>query len=104
MISRLDLPRPAIEGFCRKWRIVRLELFGSVLREDFRPDSDVDLLVTFAPESPWSLMDLVAMEQELGNLLGREVDLIERQCVEQSKNWIRRRAILNTATDYYHAA
>jgi hypothetical protein len=103
MTPRLELPRPEIEDFCRRWKIVRLELFGSVLRDDFRSDSDVDLLVTFTPDCPWSLMDIVAMEQELENLLGRKADLVERQTIEQSKNWIRRREILGTAREYYAA-
>jgi hypothetical protein len=98
-----ELPRAAIEEFCRKWKIVKLELFGSVLREDFRPDSDIDFLVTFAPESGWSLFDLVDMETELTDLVGRKVDLISRRGIENSRNWIRRKDILGTAEVYYAA-
>jgi predicted nucleotidyltransferase len=98
-----ELPRQAIEAFCRKWEIVRMELFGSVLREDFRSESDIDFLVTFAPEAEWSLFDLVVMQGELETLLGRKVDLVERRAVEKSTNWIRRQEILGTAREYYAA-
>ena len=70
---------------------------GSALREDFRPDSDLDLLVRFAREADWSLMDHVAMEEELTGILGRKVDLVSQRAIERSSNWIRRKAILETA-------
>lgn len=98
---RIDVPMEGIELFCRKWKIQRMWLFGSVLREDFGPESDVDVLVEFAPDVRWSLLDLVGAEQELASLFGRPVDLIERQCVEQSSNWIRRRHILGSARTLY---
>ena len=83
-----------IEEFCRKWKITEFSFFGSVLRDDFRPDSDVDVLVDFEPEADWGLFDLVHMETELRDLLGRDVDLVERAAVEQSPNYIRRKHIL----------
>jgi hypothetical protein len=92
-----------IELFCRKWKIIRLEQFGSILRDDFDYASDIDFLVTFDPSAKWSLLDMAAMEQELEALFGRRVDLIERQVIEQSDNWIRRKEILGTAEDYYVA-
>jgi predicted nucleotidyltransferase len=92
-----------IAEFCRRWQIAELALFGSVLRDDFRPDSDVDVLVTFAPTADWSLFDHIAMEEELSNLLGRKVDLVSRRAVERSTNWIRREAILTTAEPLYVA-
>jgi predicted nucleotidyltransferase len=98
---RIDLPMERIELFCRKWKVQRMWLFGSVLREDFGPESDVDVLVEFAPDSRWSLLDLVDAEQELASIIGRPVDLVERQCVEQSANWIRRRHILSNARALY---
>lgn len=101
--SNLQLPTQPIERFCRTWRIVELALFGSVLRGDFRPDSDVDVLVTFAPDAKWSIFDLMKMEEELSALLGRKVDLVERRAVEQSENYIRRRHILSTAEPVYVA-
>jgi uncharacterized protein len=99
----LDLPDEAIAAFCRRWRITELALFGSVLRDDFGPDSDIDVLVTFDPEARWSLFDWVDMNDELEALLGREVDLVGKRSVERSENWIRRREILGTARPYYVA-
>ena len=93
----LQIPRDKIAEFCRRWKISRLELFGSALRADFRPDSDVDFLVSFAPGSGWSLFDLVEMEMELSQLLGRKADLVPRVSIERSHNWIRRKAILESA-------
>jgi hypothetical protein len=80
-----------------------LSFFGSVVREDFRFDSDVDVLVTFAPDADWSLLDHVAMEEELSSVLGRKADLVTRKAVERSGNWIRRKAILESAMPYYVA-
>jgi predicted nucleotidyltransferase len=99
--TAIELPREAIEGFCRRWRITELELFGSILRDDFGPESDVDFLVTFAPDARWTLFDLVDTEEELGRLVGRRVDLVTRRAVEESENWIRRSAILEGAQPYY---
>ncbi len=98
-----DLPTDEIVAFCRKWQVTELTLFGSMLRDDFRPDSDVDLLVTFSPEAPWSLFDLIEMRDELTSMLGREVDLIEKAAIEESANWLRRRAILESARTIYVA-
>lgn len=83
--------------------IIRLDLFGSALRDDFRDDSDIDFLATFAADSHWSLMDLVTMEQELTSIVGRKVDLIERVSIERSHNPLRRKEILSTAKPYYAA-
>ena len=96
-----DLPYNNIVAFCQRWKIVQLELFGSILRNDFGPHSDVDFLVTFATDARWSLLDLVQAEEELSNIVGRPVDLVERGPVEQSHNWIRRRAILDSARSIY---
>ena len=97
----LDIPEKQIADFCRRWHISEFALFGSVLRDDFDPDSDLDILVTFAPGADWSLLDHLRMEQELADLLGRKVDLLSKRAVEQSHNWIRRREILNAAEVVY---
>jgi uncharacterized protein len=76
-------------------------VFGSALRGDCRPDSDLDLLVSFAPEAEWSLLDHVAMAEELSGALGRKVDLVSRRAVERSSNWIRQRAILDSAEPFF---
>ena len=103
MSTHVPIDRDTIADFCRRWKISELALFGSVLRDDFRPDSDVDVLVTFAPEADWSLFDHVDMQEELSGILGRKVDLVSRRAIERSANWIRRRAILSTAEPYYVA-
>ncbi|MEW6750412.1 MAG: nucleotidyltransferase family protein [Candidatus Latescibacterota bacterium] len=103
MSPRVRLPQQAIAAFCRRWSIVELSLFGSVLREDFGPDSDVDVLVRFAPQARHTLFDLVHMQQELGALLGRQVDLVEKTAIERSRNHLRRKAILETAEVAYAA-
>jgi predicted nucleotidyltransferase len=87
----------AIQQFCRRWKIRELALFGSVLRTDFRPDSDVDVLVTFHDDAEWGLLDHMQMQQELATLLHRPIDLVSKRALERSANWVRRGAILNTA-------
>jgi predicted nucleotidyltransferase len=95
------IPQTAVEAYCRQWHITRMSLFGSALREDFRPDSDVDVMVEFSPEAKHSVFDLSAMRRELENLLGRKVDLVERRLVEESPNYTRRREILDSAEVIY---
>lgn len=92
-----------IEAFCQRWRIEEFSFFGSILRDDFRPSSDIDVLVTFSPEADWSLFDHLNMEEELSAIFHREVDLVSRRAIERSTNWIRRRDILGSAEPYYVA-
>jgi predicted nucleotidyltransferase len=87
----IPIEQAKIVDFCRRWQVVEFSLFGSVLREDFRPDSDIDVLVTFAVEARHSLLDLVRMQDELEALLGRKVDLVEQAGL---RNPFRRHAIL----------
>lgn len=103
MTLRIELPQEAIANFCRRWRIRELAIFGSALREDFRPDSDVDVLVTFEPDVRWGFQHQLEMTRELESLFGRKVDLVERQLVEQSKNYIRRKHILSHLERIYVA-
>lgn len=103
MTANIELPREAIADFCRRWKVVELALFGSVLRDDFRPDSDVDVLVKFAPDAGHTLFDLVRMQDELSGILGREVDLVTRDAVETSRNYLRRKLILDSAEVVYAA-
>jgi len=100
---RIDIPHDRLAAFCRAHRIRRLSVFGSALREDFRPDSDVDILVTFEEGARHSLFDLVTMQDELEAILSRAVDLVEREAVEQSENYIRRRHILANEEPVYVA-
>lgn len=99
----IHLPTERIAAFCERWGVAEVALFGSVLRDDFRPDSDVDVLVRFRHEAKPTLFSLVRMEAELAELVGRRVDLVEREAVEQSRNYIRREAILASAK-VIHAA
>jgi predicted nucleotidyltransferase len=101
---KLAFPEDRIAEFCRKWKIVEFALFGSVLRDDFRPDSDVDVLVTFAPGTRVSLFAYPEMQSELGEIFGRPVDLLTRRGVETSPNPYRRKSILDSARVFYAAA
>ncbi len=101
MDERFVSSRTQIADFCRRWRIRELALFGSALRDDFGKDSDLDLLVTFAPDDAWSLLDHIRMQTELSELLGRPVDLVSRRAIERSANPIRKHEILGTARDVY---
>lgn len=103
MGTQIPVDRDEIAAFCRRWKITNLSFFGSVLRDDFRPDSDVDVLVSFAPDAHWSLFDMVHMQQEIQNILGRKVDLVSRRAVEASRNYIRRKAILSSTEVVYGA-
>ena len=96
----IEIPKEKLREFCRKWKVTEFALFGSVTRpEEFRADSDVDVLVTFDRESTWSLFDMVHMHEDLVEIFGRDVDLLTRRSVEQSRNPIRRESILSTAVE-----
>ena len=101
MNPNIPIPMRRVENFCRANGIARLEIFGSALRPDFRPDSDVDLLVTFAPGRIPGSIRLVGMEFELAEIFGRRVDLTTRSSVERSRNPVRRAAILESAETVY---
>lgn len=100
---KIEIPVDKIADFCCRWKVTELALFGSILREGFGSDSDVDVLVSFAADARWSLFDLVRMQEELKGILGREVDLLERVAVEQSENYIRRKSILSNMEVIYAA-
>lgn len=103
MTPRVAVPRQEIAEFCRRWKIDEMALFGSVLRDDFGPDSDVDVLVRFAPDSRPTLLDMSRMKDELEPILGHPVDLVSRRGVEMSRNPLRRKAILESAEVVYGA-
>ena len=98
--SKFRIPRKKISEFCLRWRVVEFALFGSALRADFRPDSDVDVLVTFSKEAQISLFDLVQMKLDLEKIFHRPVDIIEKDALE---NPFRKREILRTAQVIYAA-
>lgn len=100
---KVSIPRKKLAEFCRRWKISELALFGSVLRDDFHPGSDIDLLVSFSPRAKISLFDLVRMQNELKEIFGRDVDLVERRAIEKSENYIRRKSILSNTKVIYAA-
>jgi len=95
---QLPIPKKEIAAFCKRWKVTELSLFGSVLRSDFRPDSDVDVLVTFSEEAQISLFDLMQMKLDLEEIFQRPVDVIEKDALE---NPFRKREILKTAQVIY---
>jgi len=98
MSARLPLDRDRIAAFCRKWKVKELSLFGSVLTDEFRPDSDVDLLVVFEQDAAWDVWDVLHAQDELTQLLGRDVDLVEKRAL---KNPFRRHHILSNREVVY---
>ena len=96
-------PTDEIEALCRRWKIARLELFGSAVRDDFRPDSDIDLLVTYEPDDPWGLFDFMDMREEISEIVGRKVELVEREAVKENPNRFIRKAILESARVVYES-
>ena len=103
MTARIAIPTEGIAAFCERWQVTELALFGSVLRDDFGPDSDIDVLVSFEDSARHTLFDMVRMEEELKALFGREVDLVSRRGIERSSNQLRREAVLDTAEAIYAA-
>jgi predicted nucleotidyltransferase len=100
MTPQLPIPDARIQDFCRRHHVRSLALFGSVLREDFGPDSDVDVLVDFEPDAPISLLEIVDMQDELEALLERSVDLVD---LKGLRNPFRRHEILRTRQIIYAA-
>jgi len=100
MPSKIDIPREKIEDFCRRWKIKEMAIFGSALREDFGPESDLDLLVTFSEEARWTLFDWAEMIEELKKMTGRDIDLVDRESI---RNPFRRRSILARMEAIYGA-
>lgn len=92
-----------IENFCNRWQVAEFALFGSVLRNDFRSDSDVDVMVQFLPDSHPTLFDLVEMEDELRQVFNRDIDLVTRKGIASSRNYLRREAILNSVLIIYES-
>ena len=96
----IDISEERLSELCQKWKVKELSLFGSVLRDDFGPGSDIDVLVTFKPDAPWSLWDMMEMKEELEVLFGRTIDLVEKEAL---RNPWRKREILNTYKVVYAA-
>ena len=95
--AKIRIPKTKIAQFCKRWNVSEFALFGSVLRPDFRPESDVDILISFLPDAHVTLFDMARMQEELQTIFKREVDLISKRGVENSRNYLRRKNILNSA-------
>jgi hypothetical protein len=100
MNPQIQLDRESLAEFCRKWRIRELSLFGSALRDDFGPESDLDFLVSFEPGAGWDLWDLVVLREDLVSIVNREVDIVVKEAL---RNPYRRKEIL-THREVIHAA
>ncbi|MGK7952577.1 MAG: nucleotidyltransferase family protein [Xenococcaceae cyanobacterium] len=100
-MKNINLKLEKIEQFCQQWQIKELALFGSVLREDFNPQSDIDVLVSFAEDAKITFFDLDTIEQQLSKLFDRPVDVVTKRAIEQSHNWIRKKNILDNARIIY---
>jgi len=100
MNKHIVLPKEQIVDFCRKWKIKELAIFGSALGDDFKPESDIDVLVVFDDSAEWSLFDYMHAEEELKKLIGRKVDLVEKKAI---RNPFRRHHILNHSEVIYAA-
>lgn len=98
--DRLGITPEQLAEFCQHWQIVELALFGSILRDDFNPNSDVDILVTFQPNHSWGL-EFIQMREQLSTLFNRPVDLMTRNSIVNSHNVLRRQNILNSAEVIY---
>ena len=99
----IDLNSEALRLFCGKWKIRELSVFGSILRDDFSADSDIDLLADFDDNAEWDLCALLNMRDELGDMFGRRVDLLTRAGVEGSGNILLKRQILSNLESLYDA-
>lgn len=102
-MAAIALPMEKIAEFCDRWQVTEFALFGSVLRDDFRPDSDVDILITFAPTAKRGLTETLQMRDELQAMFDRKVDLLVKAAIEHSENWLRRKHILESAKVIYAA-
>lgn len=99
--TRLGLSNQELATFCQQWGITKIALFGSILRDDFRADSDIDLLITFAPNTRQGLLTLAKIKHELESRLNRSIDLVPEASIQMSDNWIRKREILSSAQTIY---
>lgn len=100
--TKIPLPLEAIAEICRRYQVERLDVFGSVLRDDFHPGSDVDFTVVFRDDDagPW-MGKFLDLQEDLERLLGRKVDIVDRRGIEKSPNYLRRRHILSTSRLIY---
>ena len=101
--DRLGISPQTLTQFCQRWRVAELALFGSILRDDFHSESDVDVLVTYQPDAKRGLFEKMTMQEELEILFNRSVDLVSKQAIVKSRNWLRRKNILDSMEVIYVA-
>lgn len=98
------IPLNVLQDFCIKWKIKTFYIFGSILRDDFKNNSDIDVMVEFSSDAEWTLLDHVEMRDELASLSGRSIDLLTKKSIERSQNKTRKEEILRTAKAIYDSA
>ena len=94
---KIQVPTTRISNFCKRWNVSEFAIFGSAVSADFHSSSDVDIMISFDPNASISLFDMVNMQDELKQIFGRDVDLVTKSGVENSRNYLRRKAILDSA-------
>ncbi|MGK7942900.1 MAG: nucleotidyltransferase family protein [Microcystaceae cyanobacterium] len=99
--KRLGISLTQLTDFCQQWEIQEMALFGSILRDDFHKDSDIDFLISFKPSVPQGLLTLSKIKSQLETLLDYKVDIAIKDSISNSDNWIRRQEILKTAQTIY---
>ena len=97
----IEMDSEAIRAFCRKWKIKELSVFGSILRDDFRADSDVDFLADYEDDAEWDLFDHMDMEEELEGIIEHKADILDRPTMQNHDNWLLRKAIFSTEEKVY---
>ncbi len=93
-VNSINVQKEKLSEICRRYKIIELSLFGSALRDDFTESSDIDLLVEFMPDSGITLFNIVDLKDEFEKLFGRDVDIVPKNAVKKSRNYLRKKAIL----------
>ncbi|MBE9241568.1 nucleotidyltransferase family protein [Synechocystis salina] len=101
--NHFKIPQRTLVELCQQWHISELALFGSALTEDFHEDSDIDLLISFAPDARQGLLTLAKIKHQFEEILHRKVDLVVKAAIEEGDNLIRRQEILNSAVTIYES-
>ena len=101
LVKGTEISVEQLTEFCQRWKVQELALFGWLPREDFCPDSDIDVLISFTPDNCWTLFDRVDMRDELTEIFGRKVDLVNKKGIERSRNYLRKNNILSSTKVIY---
>lgn len=101
VLRNIKYSQKELEKFCQRWKIIRLEIFGSAIRDDFKEESDVDLLVEYHPDFHRTLLDMEEMQKDIEEIFQRSVDLITKKSIERSSNPYKRQNILDQAIVLY---